>query len=114
MKRSGRKQELWAFWATFGDSESRYARLWHDFMRDDFSEVIKDALAKRFGCRCCNPGGRNLTSSPHEAVQKAVILEVQRILQQRLQRENNTTLISLQQQENRSRMGFGAVKTAAS
>jgi HEAT repeat protein len=44
--------------------------------RDDFPPPVKDVLAKRVGCRCCNPCCSKLTSGPHEDPTKAVNIGV--------------------------------------
>ena len=44
--------------------------------RDDFSKPVKEALAKRVGCRCSNPSCRKLTSGPHKDPKKSVNIGV--------------------------------------
>ena len=41
-------------------------------MRDDFSQRIKETLAKRVGYRCSNPRCRKTTSGPHSTSDKSV------------------------------------------
>jgi hypothetical protein len=41
-------------------------------MRDDFSQSVKDILAKRVGYRCSNPSCRCLTSGPQEHPDKSI------------------------------------------
>lgn len=41
-------------------------------MRDDFSDRVKDTLAKRVGSRCSNPTCGNLTSGPQENPEKSL------------------------------------------
>jgi hypothetical protein len=44
--------------------------------RDDFSAGVKDALAKRVGFRCSNPGCKQLTSGPQQESPGAVNIGV--------------------------------------
>jgi HEAT repeat protein len=45
-------------------------------MRDDFSSKTIETLAKRVGCRCSNPGCRQLTIGPHAELTKTVNIGV--------------------------------------
>jgi hypothetical protein len=41
-------------------------------MRDDFPKPVAEALAKRVGYRCSNPGCRRVTSGPHTVASKSI------------------------------------------
>ena len=44
--------------------------------RDEFSQSVKETLAKRVGCRCSSPSCQKLTSGPHEDPKKFVNIGV--------------------------------------
>jgi hypothetical protein len=45
-------------------------------MRDDFSQTVKENLAKRVGYKCSNPSCRCLTSGPQVNPDKSIIIGV--------------------------------------
>ena len=58
------------------DCDGRRCSGYHLKMRDEFALPTREALAKRVGLRCSNPGCRQLTSGPQEDPTKAINIGV--------------------------------------